>query len=146
MITVDLARRGPATRRTRALTQASGVAVAAMLVLAGCQTAGTPGGYIDAYYDNGDPIFSPLKDTLFDADGAPLCNASVYQGSLESRFRPFSDNGGLMNSFLFEVVNNEQDPNAPRGELDIPSSLTEEQYRETLTRQLGSLDRMYQLT
>src|SRR6188768_1705869 len=113
MITVDLARRGPATRRTRALTQASGVAVAAMLVLAGCQTAGTPGGYIDAYYDNGDPIFSPLKDTLFDADGAPLGNASVYHQSPQTRRRPFTADGGLMNSFLFEVGSNEQDPNAP---------------------------------
>lgn len=146
MITVDQARRGPAARRMRVLTVMSTVAVSATLLLTGCTTAGPPDGYIDAYYDNGDPIFSPLKDTLFDAEGAPLCATPIYQNRLETRFRSFSDNGGVMNTFLFEVKNNEQSPDAPLGELDIPSSLNEAQYRAALERQLGSLPRMYQLT
>jgi hypothetical protein len=146
MITVDRARRGTAARRKRALAQMAGLAFTSALVLAGCTSAGPADGYIEAYYDNGQPIRSPLKDTLFDEAGAPLCATPIYQGRVETRFRSFSDNGGVMNAFLFEVLNDEQDPNAPLGELDIPSGQSEAQYRETLRRQQGSLPRMYQLT
>lgn len=146
MITVDRARRGTAARRKRVLAQAAGIALTSALVLAGCASAGPADGYIEAYYDNGQPIRSPLKETLFDEAGQALCSTPIYQGRIETRFRSFSDNGGVMNAFLFEVLNNEQDPNAPLGELEIPSGQSEKQYRETLRRGLGSLPRMYQLT
>lgn len=146
MITVDHARRGTAARRKRALAAMAGLALSSALVLTGCAAAGPADGYIEAYYDNGLPIRSPLKSTLFDENGEALCETPIYENRIETRFRAFTDNGGLINAFLFEVLNNEQDPDAPLGELDIPSNQNEAQYRENLRRALGSLERMYQLT
>jgi hypothetical protein len=146
MITVDRARRGTAARRKRALAQMAGVALSSVLILAGCASAGPDDGYIEAYYDNGLPIRSPLKSTLFDENGEALCSTPIYQNRIETRFRPFTDNGGLMNAFLFEILNNEKDPDGPIADGEVPSNQTEAVYRENLRRALGSLDRMYQLT
>lgn len=146
MITVDEARRSPAARRTRAQKTLGAVALTAALVLAGCSSAGPADGYIEAYYDNGDPIRSPVKANLFDEAGDALCETPIYQNKLETRFRPFSDTGGVINAFLFEVTNNELDPDAPISELSVPAGMSESQYRTLLRRQQGSLERMYELT
>jgi hypothetical protein len=122
------------------------VALTAALALTGCASAGPADGYIEAYYDNGDPIRSPRKATLFDEAGDPLCATPIYQNKLETRFRPFSDTGGVVNAFLFEVTNNEQDPEAPISELTVPAGMSESAYRELLRRQQGSAERMYELT
>lgn len=146
MITVDEARRSPAARRLRAHKMLGAVALTAALVLTGCASAGPADGYIEAYYDNGDPIRSPRKATLFDEAGDALCETPIYQNKLETRFRPFSDTGGVVNAFLFEVTNSEFNPDAPLSELTPPSGLNETQYRTLLRRQQGSLERMYELT
>lgn len=146
MTTVETARRSPAARRMRALTQMSAVTLTAALAMTGCAMAGTPGGYVDLYFDNGNPIYSPRKADLFDEAGTPLCEASLYLGRLESRVRPFSDTGGLLNSFLWELSNPNIDPDTPLASLDVPSGTNEAAYRETLRRRAGGLERMYELT
>lgn len=144
MTTVETARRSPAARRMRAFTQLSAVALTSALALTGCATAGHPGGYIDMYFDNGDPIYSPHKAELFDEQGEALCNTPIYLGRLESRTRPFSDTGGLLNSFLWELSNPNIDPDTPN--LEVPSGTTDKEYRELLRRRQGGLERMYELT
>ena len=83
------------------------VAGVAALTLAGCGSGDT---FIDGWWDNGDPVLVPSKSTLFDADGKPLCNAPMQYPQVETRSRSYTETGGVVNAFLFEITNPETDP------------------------------------
>lgn len=124
------------TRSTRKGARRVGYGIlagVAALALAGCSSGET---YVDGWWDNGDPVRVPTKATLFDADGKPLCQTPTTFGQVETRSRSFSDNGGLINAFLFEVNNPETDPSTA-------STPTERKKLEVLQDSLGA---MYQLT
>lgn len=124
-------------RRARRLMGSRGrlaaIAGVAMITLAGC--AG-PQGYIDGWWDNGDPIYAPDKATLFDENGIPKCDTPTAFGSFETRARSFTTNGGVINEFLFELTNPETDPSTAKTPAD----------RKKLERLQGSLNAMYELT
>jgi len=123
------------TRSSRNARRA-GVALlagATMLTLAGCSAGET---VVDGWWDNGDTIRVPAKSTLFDDEGTPLCSTPTAFGQVETRARAFSENGGVINAFLFEVTNPETDPSTA-------STKAEQQKLEILQDSLGA---MYQLT
>jgi len=105
----------------------------AALTLAGCSSGET---FVDGWWDNGDPVMVPVKATLFDTSGKPLCTTPTAYGQVETRSRSFSENGGVINAFLFEVNNPETDP----------STAANAQERKKLTVLQDSLGAMYQLT
>jgi hypothetical protein len=124
------------TRITRTRTRRMGyglLAGIAALTLAGCSSGET---YVDGWWDNGDPVLVPVKAALFDADGKPLCATPTAFGQVETRSRSFSDNGGVINAFLFEVTNPETDPSTGA----TPAE------RKRLEVMQDSLGAMYQLT
>ena len=107
-MTTDDAVSSKRTRHRAARTLGFGlIAGVAALTLAGCGSGET---FIDGWWDNGDPVLVPSKTTLFDADGKPLCNAPTAFGTLETRARSYTETGGVINSFLFEITNPETDP------------------------------------
>lgn len=126
----------PRHRRFRA----GAVALIAALSLSACASAE---GYIDAWWDNGDPIYAPVKATLFDEEGVPTCSAATAGNGFESRARPYSNTGGLVNLFLFEVQNTEPDPDE---RLTGLTPAQEERERTRRERLQGSLETMYQMT
>lgn len=98
------------TRGNRARARKFGyglIAGATALALAGCGAGDT---YIDGWWDNEDPILVPAKSSLFDAEGLPLCSTPTAFGQVETRSRSYGELGGVINSFLFEIVNPETDP------------------------------------
>jgi hypothetical protein len=105
----------------------------AAIVLAGCSSGET---YIDGWWDNGDPVLVPAKSTLFDADGVPLCDTPTAFGQVETRSRAYSENGGVVNAFLFEITNPETDP----------ATATSPKERKKLEVLQQSTEAMYQLT
>jgi len=105
----------------------------AALTLAGCASGET---FIDGWWDNGDPVLVPAKSTLFDADSNPLCSTITAFGQVETRARAYSETGGVVNSFLFEITNPETDP-------DTASDRQEQRKLEVLQDSPGA---MYQLT
>jgi len=109
------------------------IAGVATIVLAGCSAHQ---GYVDGWWDNGDPIYAPLKSTLFDENGVPTCDTPTAFGTFETRARAFTTNGGTINALLFEVTNPETDP----------STASKPAARKKLERLQGSLDTIYQLT
>lgn len=125
--------------RSRRL-KAGALSVIAALTLAAC---GSSDGYIDAWWDNGDPIYAPVKANLFDEELTPTCTSPVAGYGFESRARAYSNTGGLVNLFLFEIQNAEPDPN------ETLTGLTpreEERERTRRERLQGSLETMYQMT
>ncbi|WP_297081793.1 hypothetical protein [uncultured Demequina sp.] len=123
---------GTGRRWTRAARIAAVGAVTA-ITLTACSGSGD--GYVDAYFRNGDPIYAPLKENLFE-DGTPVCSEPIVWKRIETRGRSFSSTGGLVTAWLFEVMNTETDP----------STATSESDELKLERALGSADRMYQWT
>ncbi|MGC4173783.1 hypothetical protein [Demequina sp.] len=105
----------------------------AALTLAGCSSGET---FIDGWWDNGDPVLVPTKASLFDDQGVPLCDTPTAFGTLETRARSFSELGGVVNSFLWEVTNPETDPSTA-------STKKERNKLEVLQDSPGA---MYQLT
>ncbi|PKQ26009.1 MAG: hypothetical protein CVT64_05910 [Actinobacteria bacterium HGW-Actinobacteria-4] len=136
---VDSPHRRLTTTRMRRL-KAGAVAIIAAFTLSAC---GSSDGYIDAWWDNGDPIYAPVKADLFDEDLVPTCSAPTAGNGFESRARPYSNTGGLVNLFLFEVQNSEPDPNAVLTGLTAREEQRERTRRERLQ---GSLETMYQMT
>lgn len=121
------------SRRASRRLGAGLLAGATALALAGCSSGET---FIDGWWDNGDPVRVPVKASLFDADGVPLCTTPTAFGQVETRSRSFSENGGVINAFLFEVTNPETDPSTA-------SNAAERKKLEVLQDSLGA---MYQLT
>jgi len=133
MTTEDAVSSTRAKRKGARLAGLGLIAGVAAATLAGCSSGET---YIDGWWDNGNPVFVPLKSTLFDAEGAPLCATPTAFGQVETRGRSYSENGGVINAFLFEVKNPETDPS---------TAATKEEQKE-LTVLQDSLTAMYQLT
>ena len=133
MTTEDAVSSTRAKRKGARLAGFGLIAGIAAVTLAGCSSGET---YIDGWWDNGNPVFVPLKATLFDADGAPLCAAPTAFGQVETRSRSYSDNGGVVNAFIFEITNPETDP----------STGATKQEQKKLTVLQDSLTAMYQLT
>lgn len=78
------------------------LAAASAIVLAGCSSSeGLP----DGMWNNGDVIYAPLKEDLFDSEGTPLCNAGLVAFNTESRGRAYAEYGGVVNLFLWEAIN-----------------------------------------
>ena len=104
-----------------------------MLTLSACSGGDT---VVDGWWDNGDPVRVPAKSTLFDDNGVPLCKTPTAFGQVETRSRAFTTNGGVVNSFLFEVTNPETDPSTGATKAE----------QEKLAILQDSLGAMYQLT
>lgn len=121
--------------------KAGGAALVGALTLAAC---GVPDGYVDGYWDNGDPIYAPGKVALFDEDTVPICDSPWSGNGFESRARAYASNGGVVNLFLFEVFNEEPDPNEPL--VGFESERDEERERTRRERMQGSLETLYQYT
>jgi hypothetical protein len=124
------------TRSGRSIARKAGIGLitgVAALSLAGCSSGET---FIDGWWDNGDPILVPLKASLFDEEGTPLCATPTAFGQVETRSRAFGETGGVINSFLFEITNPETDPDT--GETA--------QERKKLAVLQDSPGAMYQLT
>jgi len=124
------------TRKARRLGRSARFAVlgsVAVLALAGC---GAAEGVNDGWWDNGDPILVPAKASLFDADSVPLCSIPTLFGTVETRSRSFSETGGVVNAWLFEVTNPETDP----------STAEDRQERLELEALAQSPQAMYELT
>jgi len=107
MTTDDVVSARRSHRRTARVFGYGVVAGFAALTLAGCGSSET---FIDGWWDNGDPVLVPAKSTLFDAEGKPLCAAPTAFGTVETRSRAYSETGGVVNSWLFEITNPETDP------------------------------------
>jgi len=122
-----------ARRRWTMAARAGAISAVAMLTLAACSSSGD--GYVDAWFRNGDPIYAPLKEDLFE-DGQPVCSEPIAWKRIETRGRSFSSTGGLVTAWLFEVMNPETDP----------ANATSESDEAKLERALGSTDRMFQWT
>jgi hypothetical protein len=116
------------------------VAVVATLALSACSGQS---GYVDGWWGNGDPIYAPFKADLFDEEGVPVCTTPTAGANFESRARAYSETGGLANLFLFEVMNDEPDPDEPLTGLTETEERNERTRRERLQ---NSLDTMYQMT
>src|SRR5690606_1577359 len=121
--------------------RAATIAVVSAFVLAACSS---PSGYIDGWWDNGDPIYAPLKADLFDENGVAKCETPTSEGAFETRARSFTTTGGILNASLYEVISDEPDP------IDVSAcgGLTpaeEARERTRRERRLGSLAAMYQL-
>ena len=82
------------------------------------------------------PYLVPTKASLFDADGKPLCATPTAFGTVETRSRAFGETGGVINAFLFEIINPETDPStgataAERNKLKILQNSHEAMYQLT---------------
>ncbi|WP_084104011.1 hypothetical protein [Demequina sp. NBRC 110056] len=128
------ARTARAPRRLSNAGRLSALGAVAALALTAC--AGGDDGYVDAYFDNGDPIYAPHKVALFDEAGTPRCEQPIAWQRVETRGRSYTSTGGLVTAWLFEVMNNETNPD----------SATDEREKGKLERALGSTDRMYEWT
>lgn len=133
MTTDDAVSTTHAVRRWGTSVRYAALGSVVAVALAGC---GASSGVIDGWWDNGDPILVPAKESLFDEEGVPLCSTPTAFGTVESRSRSFSNAGGVINAFLFEVVNPETDP-------DTAENPAERRKLEELQR---SPEAMYQLT
>ena len=123
------------SHRSTARTAAYGVLAGfAALTLAGCASGGDT--FIDGWWDNGDPVLVPVKASLFDADGKPMCDTLTAFGQVETRSRAYSEQGGVVNAFLFEITNPETDP----------STASDPAERRKLEVLQDSPNAMYQLT
>lgn len=136
MTTDDKASRGTTARRrwTRA-ARIGALGAVATLALTACSSGSE--GYVDAWFRNGDPIYAPLKADLFDEAGTPRCEEPIAWQRIETRGRSLSSTGGLVVGWLFEVMNEEADPETAGDDDDA---------RTKLERAQGSLERMYQWT
>jgi len=133
MTTDGVVSTGRAARRWGTSARIFALGSVAVVGLAGC---GAPDGVIDGWWDNGDPIFVPAKASLFDEQLNPLCDTPTFHGTVETRSRSFSEAGGVVNAFLFEVTNPETDPATAqtpreRNRLEILANSTEAMYELT---------------
>lgn len=143
--------RSAAAARHMRIAKAGAIAAGSVVMLAACSSNGAEDGYVDAYFDNGDPIYAPYKADLWNEDGTPTCEYPVYLNRVETRARNFTTNGGVINGFLFEVQNPELSPegellDAQGNPVEFADEAAEEAERERREQRLGSLDRLYQMT
>lgn len=123
--------------------KAAAVTIAAAFTLAAC---GAPADhYVDGWWDNGDPIYAPEKQLLFDEDGEATCDFPTVARQFESRARSFAETGGLVNLFLFEILNEELDPAAISRD-DFESNQDYNRERRNRERGQDSLGTIYQMT
>ena len=136
MTTHDTSSRGTGQRAARGrIARLGALGAVAALALTACSSGSD--GYVDAWFDNGDPIYAPLKENLFDESGAAVCEEPITWGRVETRGRSYSSTGGLVTSWLFEVMNEETDPE---------TAGDDQRERTKLERAQGSTERMYQWT
>ncbi|GIG54427.1 hypothetical protein [Demequina activiva] len=135
MTTDDMGSRGVARRRWSTAARIGALAAVSTLALTACSSGND--GYVDAWFRNGDPIYAPLKADLFDEAGTPQCEQPLAWQRIETRGRSLASTGGIVVAWLFEVMNDEVDPETAG---DDGSE------RAKLERAQGSLDRMYQWT
>ena len=135
MTTDDMGSRGVARRRWTTAARIGALGAVASLALTACSSGSD--GYVDAWFRNGDPIYAPLKADLFDESGTPLCEQPIAWQRIETRGRSLASTGGIVVAWLFEVMNEETDPE---------TAGDDEGARAKLERAQGSLERMYQWT